>query len=330
MKPVFFLIVITSSITAFGQKQGKTNSAADTANLNYNDIFSELDQLLADISKTKSFALLNVSVGNAYLTFQRQATDSARAMNKVMISPSLAYFHKSGFGIAAETDIVNDGKGLNPYQLSLTGSYDYLKNRHFITGVSFSHYFEKKNLSFYTSPLQNDAFAYFTYRKSGLKPSVNMHYGWGSQEAVTIRKEKIKNLRTTRSITTVKQVADFNLTTSLRYTFTWTNTFSQKDYLRFTPQLSFISGTQQFGFNQTNNIAIAKNNSGKHTIYSTENLVLNDKMKFKPLSLTTFLKTEYAKGKFFVQPQVIFDYYFPSLQDNFTVSFLVNTGITFY
>jgi hypothetical protein len=282
--------------------------------------------MLGEMIKPRSYALLNVGIGNGYFNFQRRAGDTATALNKLMVSPSLSYFHKSGFGLTAEVDMVNDGEKINPYQASLTGSYDYLRNRAFATGVSLTHYFQKADLPFYTSPLKSDAFFYVLYRKFKLRPSVSLHYGWGSKESVMVQEEKIRNLR----ITTVNQVADLNLAASLRYIFTLPNVFSKKDYLKFTPQVSFVSGTQQYGFNQVSNIVSTKKNPGKNSTVQTENLVLDDNMKFQPLSLTGFLKTEYAKGIFFIQPQVGIDYYFPAASDKVTVSFQVNTGITLH
>jgi len=47
------------------------------------------------------------------------------------------------------------------------------------------------------------------------------------------------------------------------------------------------------------------------------------------LSLAGFIKTEYSKGKFFVQPQFMVDYYFPAKDGNFGTAFLLNTGIIF-
>ena len=329
MKKLFFLLLLGSSFSSFAQQKKEAN-LADTSILAFDDLIDELDVVLDEMTKPRSFALLNVGVGNGYFNFQRLADDTGRAMNKLMVSPSLSYFHKSGLGLTAEADMINDGEKINPYQASLTGSFDYLRQRAFATGISLTHYFQKTNLPFYTSPLKSDAFFYFQYRKYKLRPSVNLHYGWGSKESVQVQEERIRNLRITRTITTVKQVSDINLTTSLRYIFNWPNVLSKKDYLKFTPQVSLISGTQQFGFNQVSNIATTKKSAGKNTTVQTENLVLNDNMRFQPLSLTSFLRMEYAKGIFFIQPQVALDYYFPATRDKFTVSFQVNTGVTLH
>ena len=64
-------------------------------------------------------------------------------------------------------------------------------------------------------------------------------------------------------------------------------------------------------------------------MYSSENVHLDDQLKFQPLSLTLFLRAEYSIGKFFIQPQFAMDYYFPAKSNNFSTLFSVNTGFMF-
>jgi hypothetical protein len=58
-------------------------------------------------------------------------------------------------------------------------------------------------------------------------------------------------------------------------------------------------------------------------------MYLDDKTYFQPLSLTMFLRTEYSIKKFFIQPQVALDYYFPAKTNNFSVLFSLNMGLMF-
>ena len=88
------------------------------------------------------------------------------------------------------------------------------------------------------------------------------------------------------------------------------------DYVRFTPQLVFTSGTQKFGFNQTSSTYATVPRTGANVLYSSDRVYLDDQMYFQPLSVSAYLKTEYAKGKFFIQPQLVFDYYIPATEKN--------------
>lgn len=202
-----------------------------------------------------------------------------------------------------------------------------------MTGISLTRFFIKDNLPFYTSPLQNNAYAYFTYRKFWVKPTVAASYGWGSRSEYSEREERISAIRLrprgyTR-INTQESINDFNLITSLRHDFYWLNLLSRNDFVRVTPQISFTSGTQKFGINQISNTYATVRGTGINILYNSENVYLDDKMLFQPLSLTGFLKTEYSIGKFFVQPQMLFDYYFPAKEGNLSTAFLLNAGIIF-
>jgi hypothetical protein len=158
-------------------------------------------------------------------------------------------------------------------------------------------------------------------------------YGWGSRTDYIEREDLILDLRLRRRgftyINTKESISDFSVTTSLRHDFYWLDAFAYKDHIRFTPQLAFTSGTQKFGFNQSSSTyaTLIRNNS--NVLYSTENMYLDDQLKFQPLSLTLFLRGEYSIGKFFVQPQFTMDYYFPASSDNFSSLFSVNIGCIF-
>ena len=334
----FLINALLFSPSVSGQIKKTNAELADTSLLYDDEILGELALLLDDIKGAKSFGVFNLGMTNAYFSFQKPSSDNIQVRKKILLSPSLAYYHKSGFGIAAESNLVNDGRSLNPYQFSLTGSYDYLKNRNFATGVLYSRYFDKKDLPFYTSPLQNDALIYFTYRKQNFRPSVNLRYGWGSQQAVSARRVTITKLHKKRNQTvstiqldtTSVNVSDLNLTTSLRYYFSFPGLFTKGDYFRIVPQLSLISGTQQYGFNAVSSSStISRGHSGKITTTEVQEFVLYNDMRLRPLLLTAFLRTEYTKGRFFIQPQMAFDYSFTT-EDKFSTSFSINTGIVLY
>ncbi|HLF45408.1 MAG TPA: hypothetical protein VI548_03235, partial [Chitinophagaceae bacterium] len=102
-----------------------------------------------------------------------------------------------------------------------------------------------------------------------------------------------------------------------------------KDHFRFTPQLSFISGTQKFGFNQSANTYATVIRTGANVLYNSENVYLDDHLEFQPLSMTMFLRGEYSFGRFFIQPQMVLDYYFPVNEKNFNTLFSFNLGFVF-
>jgi hypothetical protein len=328
---IFILLEFFISGSALAQKPEKQQPAIDSLFTDYDVLFSELDAFLDSILAPRNFALINIGVTPGYFTEESKESYLLKTSRKLIYSPSISYFFKSGIGMSAGATIVNDGQKLNPFQYSATLSYDYIKNKKFITGIGFSHFFTKDSLPFYTSPLQNGALAYFTYRNFWVKPTLALSYGWGTRSEYSEREEYITSIRLrprgyTR-INTTESINDLSLTASVRHDFYWLNVFSHSDFIRLTPQVSFVSGTQKFGFNQTSNTYATRRLGGANLLYNSENVYLDDQLYFQPLSLTGFIKTEYSRGRFFIQPQVMFDYYFPATAHNFSTAFVVNAGI---
>ena len=188
-------------------------------------------------------------------------------------------------------------------------------------------------MPFYTTPLQNELYAYFTYRKAWIRPTLALSYGWGSRSDYTKRESVIQDLRLRRRgytyINTEESVRDFSMMTSIRHDFYWLDVFNNKDHIRLSPQLALTSGTQKFGFNQSSSTYATAIRTNSNVLYSTENVYLDDEVKFQPLSLSLYLRGEYSIGRFFIQPQFVLDYYFPATSGHFTGLFSINAGLLF-
>ena len=332
-KIILFLICnFCLVILSFSQKTSR-QAEIDTSFTDYDALFNDLNSFLDSLTVPRSFIIANVGFSTGYYNFSTKESYVAEPIEKVLISPSISYFSKTGLGIGGSVSVVHDGQKLNPYQFAITVSYDYLKNRKFLTGISLTRFFTKSNVPFYTSPLQNGAFAYFTYRDLIIKPTISVNYGWGTRSAYTERKELINAIRLKKRgytrVNTLESINDLTITASIRHDFYWLNVFSEKEYMRLTPQVSFISGTQKFGINQTANTYATIVRTGTNVLYSSENVYLDDQLDFQPLSLTMYVRGEYSIGKFFIQPQLAFDYYFPTTQGNFSTLFSLNMGMIF-
>jgi hypothetical protein len=328
---LILFISICSGKMVFAQS-GKEKTAVDSS-LYYDDLFGELENFLDSITAPKSFITVNLGIGKGFLNYQSNSSTLLKSDRQLMLSPSVGYFHKSGIGINAAVSIANDSGSFNPYQLALTTSYDYVQNKKLLTGVSFTRYFTKDSLHFYTSPLQNEMYAYVAYRGIWLKPSIGLNYGWGSKTTYEKRESYITALRLRRTgyttVSTTEKVSDFTVTTSVKHDFYWLKVFTDKDHIKLTPQLVFVAGTQKFGFNQVNNSYVTNNKTGTKILYNSNNTYLSDQTRFKPLSISARLRPEYAIGKFFIQPQFLVDYFIPDIDDKLVASFAINTGFLF-
>ena len=306
--------------------------AVDTI-INYDEIFRDLDEFLDSLSMPHSYFLGSLSLTKGFFNFSNKSSTMLRTSQKFTYLPTLGYYHKEGLGFTAAGYIVNDDANLNFYQFSASPSYDYLENRKLATGFSYTRYFTKDSLPFYTSPLQNEIYAYFSYRDWWLRPTLSVSYGWGSRSDYDKREAKIQSLRLRPRgytfINSKESVNDFSVTASLRKDIYWLDVLTNNDHIRITPQLAFTSGTQKFGFNQTTTTYGQIIQTGTNVIFNSENIYLDDKLNFQPLSLTMYLRSEYSLGKFFIQPQVVFDYYFPAETRNLSTVFSINAGFMF-
>lgn len=331
------LAIILMGITSYSQhstadttlKPVKEEIVIDTT-IDYDLLMDDLESFLDSISSPHNYFMGSVAMGKGYFNFDKKGDVFIQTEQKFTYTPTLAFFHKSGLSLATTGNLINDENKLNLYQVSVSPGYDYLENRDLATGITFTRYFTKDSLNFYTTPLQNELYAYFTYRKWWVRPTVALSYGWGSRTDYMEREALLQDLRLRRSgitrINSTESISDFSLITSVRHDFYWLDIFSYNDHIRFTPQLSFISGTQKFGFNQSANTYATLIRTGANVLYNSENVYLDDQLDFQPLSLTMFMRGEYSIGKFFIQPQLIFDYYFPATEKNFSTLFSFNLG----
>jgi hypothetical protein len=302
--------------------------------IDYEDPFQDFDAFMDSILSPHSYFLASLSVNRGFYSFQtKNISTLIEPTRKLTYSPILAYCHKNGIGFTTTGSIINDGQNINLYQFAITPSYDYLENKSIATGVSFTKFFTKDSLPFYTTPLQNELYGYFTYRKLWIRPTIAASYGWGSRKDYMKRESVIQDLRLRRSgytyINTEESVSDFSLLLSVRHDFYWLDVIAFNDHIRFTPQITLTSGTQKFGFNQTSSTYATVVRTGSNVLYSTEEIYLDDQIKFQPLSLSLFLRGEYAIKKFFIQPQLALDYYFPAEKNNFATMFSLNLGFMF-
>ncbi|MBI5373749.1 MAG: hypothetical protein HZA79_17115 [Sphingobacteriales bacterium] len=313
----------------------KTDSSlfALDSTIDYDALFRDFDAFMDSLLTPRSYSLLSLSVGKGYYNYSNKTTYATTTAKKLNYSPTLGYYHKNGLGITGTGYLVHDGENLNFYQAGITPSYDYLQNRSIATGISYTRYLTKDSLPFYTTPLQNELYGYFMYRKSWFKPSVSLSYGWGSRSDYMEREEQIQDLRLRRRgytyVNTEETVSDFSVMASLRHDFYWLEVLADRDHIRLTPQLAFTSGTQKFGFNQSSGTYATSIRTGNNILFNTDNVYLDDQIDFQPLSLTMFLRGEYSIGKFFIQPQLVLDYYFPADTKNFNALFSLNAGFFF-
>lgn len=335
---LFSITIIMALLFAFADKDvnAQTNRIdslfmnSDTTSV-IDSLMKDFDRFLDSIAAPKSFFNVSVGIGTGIFSFEDKNSVFLTSEKKLILSPSVGYYHKSGLGISGTAYMINENNRLNFYQFVFTPSFDVIK-RNFSTGISFSKYFNKDSLSFYTTPIQNELFAYFSYKNWWLRPSVSISYGWGSKTEYEKKQYKIYSRllqQSNRYYITIKNeesINDLSVTLSLRKDFNWFDVLIKDDNVTITPVVLFNSGTQNFGFNTSYTYTLP---AAVRVNSTPGNSNISDRTAFSPQSISMVLRGSYLKGKFIVQPQVLFDYYLPQAENRFNTVFSITAGLSF-
>lgn len=337
MKKITGLVVFIMAFQpSFSQSGGKVDSlfaSGDTTAI-IDSLLKGFDSYLDSITGSKSFFSVNLGAGTGFFSFNEKNSTTVNTRQKLIFSPSAGYFHKSGFGISVTGFAIHEDNALNMYQAAVSPSYDLIKKA-FSAGISFTKYITRDSLKFYTTPIQNELFVYFSYKKWWIRPSISFSYGWGSQEEY--EKRKLSRLAYLLSLSNnyyvivrnEQQIRDFSATCSLRKDIDWYGVFGKKDNLTFTPVVLLNAGTQNFGFNTSysyNRTPLLRINS------MPSNREISGNTQFALQSAGMVFRGSYLTGRFLLQTQVLFDYFLQDVQNagsKLNTVFSATAGISF-
>ncbi|MEJ7740800.1 MAG: hypothetical protein WKF97_25565 [Chitinophagaceae bacterium] len=338
MKYPFTIVIIIACMLYTGNSYAQYTkidslfARADTTAV-LDSLMNDFDHYLDSLFKPKSFFIFSVGAGTGFFSFKSNASFDFNTEKKIILSPSMAYFHKSGIGLSLSAYMMRQDK-FNAYQYALSPSYDYIENKHFTTGVSYTRYFTKEDLSFYTTPIQNELNAYFNFKKWWIQPGVSLSYGWGSRTEYEKRELDInlrqlenarKKKRTYIYITSSESVKDFSTMFSLRHNFRWSKLLGKQDMLTLTPVVLVSGGTMNYGFNTSfsSNSKTVKNN------FLPSNSNITDVSGFDVQSASLLMRLNYSAASFFITPQILLDYYLHSSDNRFNSVYSITAGVHF-
>ena len=290
------------------ETDAKTNAGIDTA-----AILKELSDLLHSDATPISYATIDMGIGNRLFNVRNKSLNAKQTTTGTIIyTPTLSYFHKSGFGIAASANFLNDiEKGFGISQVALSPGYDYYGNKNFSTGIAYTHYFVKDFYSAYAIPVQNDFYGYFTYKKYWLQSGLALDYATGVYKQVKQKDTVINNIRRNFYDSANFDIKSFSMIFSVGHNFEWFGLFSEDDGLNFTPTLMVNFGSSKTNITHKTNAVRLMN-------------FLNKKGRLSKLQTSAFaaesiglnLNINYSIGKFSFQPQLYLDYYLPQSDVN--------------
>lgn len=289
--------------------QGKDTTAV------LDSLLADFEQYLDSMNQPRSFFLAGTGWGNGYFSYQDKNTKTVNTRRRAMVYPSLSYYHKKGWGITTTAYGVFQGSGLQFYQLAVSPSFDLLRQS-FSTGVAYTHYVNRDSTAFYQTPIRNELFTYFTYKKWRVRPAVSMSFGWGNHSTFQKERQVIISRRLASRdlyylpLSASEPVWDFSMTFSLRKDFRWNNVLSEADQLSLTPVVLLSAGTQQYGFNTS--LASDRQQAIRPNALPSNNQFAANSTGLAPQSASFIFRITYLKGKCMLQPQYVADYYLPS------------------
>ncbi len=313
--------LISTGLLAQDSTIEKESITIDTA-----AIMQDLLNLLDSADNPSSYALVSLGISNRLFSLRNKQLNAKQSTTSTLVySPSVGYYHKSGFSLSAGASLLNDQKkGFTANQYSITPAFDLLGNRDWGAGISYSRYFISDKYSVYASPVQNDVYAYASYKKHWIEPGISIGYSAGN--FTEINKFTVQLTGNTYIDTGTYKISSFSVVASASHDFEWNNVFGNADGLSITPtlQVNFASDSTQ---------------SLSHTI--GQNLIrfisrrrriakLQGKNSFAAQSVALSLDLNYAVGNFTVLPQLYLDYYLPATDEKrFTQTFTLAVGYTF-
>lgn len=225
---------------------GCSHIAAGQTTSPLEELQRQLDSLLQ--KQEKNEVVVGIGYGNNPAYGAKTADFDRPIVMKNFFSPSVAYYHKSGFsGSLSSYYLFNAEK--NPwFEWDFSASYDYTKNRNFLTGISYTRYFFADSSDVPVTPIKNELFAYFYYRKWWLQPGISLDFGWGRRTDRVVNYWQIGRRRQTVSNESESTVSgrDFNMILAVRHPFVFIDVLKFDDALLFTPSLGLTLGTAHY------------------------------------------------------------------------------------
>lgn len=290
----------------------------------------DLFQALKD--RNRSYFDINLGVGNGVFSIKNKSLDASQeSTNKLFYTPSVGYYHKKGFAIAASGYLVEDSGSLKMYQYAISPSYTF-DNRTLTAGIFYTRFIKGAVTSFSESPFQNDLFGSFLYKKTWLQPGLNIGFSFGKV------KEKFDSsflftppppllprvVHITDTITT--RVSAFSVSLTATHEWDFEHLFTAKDAISLQPTLLLNAGSQHWNISHSNSLNRRRPIVQKLLKARYGNGSGNENFTLQSIAFSG--EITYYLGKFYLQPQVYIDYYLPSTTYNrFTALYSVVLGV---
>ncbi len=314
------LLVLTHCVHA----QDKPLTAAEQASLDSLLENDEFFNMVKKALKPKSYFQVTATLGNSYFSVKNKRLEASQLENKLVFTPGVAYYHKSGFAVSAAAFLTTfDGKS-DFYQFSLTPSYTIMKSKKIAATVSYTRYFKRQGYEDAATPIQNDLFGTIYLKKPWLKPGISLGLSGGRNTEYKRIDTVLFGTQRIFTDTIKSTIRSFSVSAYIQHNFEWVGVLKKKDGISIAPKLIVNAGSNSYTEKHYNPYSAFF----KRLLERRKRLgKLQENTSFELQSAACSLDINYIIGKFGFEPQVYLDYYLPETTDKkftFICSFAVS------
>jgi hypothetical protein len=308
-----------------------TLSAKDKAVLD--SMINAADDLLGFVDdSSKNYLDVSIGFGNGTFSTQNQAVNATGYTNQLVLTPALFYYFKNGFNLGLTTFLTNENSKLSLYQTGASVGYGY-DGEKISTGISYTRYFGDNKKYNGKSIYQNEVYGYFKYTKPFVQPGIGLGFANGNFKSAEFKSfyQKVSLFNPRRDTLILRKGIDstsnktqfFSITLSAEHQFDFENIFTKNDGITITPIIMLNAGSDKLTENHTNAIF-----ANLPRLAARKKTSQTNKMQLQ--SIASSINFTYSIGKFYLQPNVYFDYYLPeTTAQRFSSIFSLTAGLSF-
>ena len=332
----FFANIFTAAccliivITARGQEKSDSTSTVNTSNADTlsidKELLADLKAMLDSIADRSNYFSVSVGVTNRLFSIRNNNFNAQQANNKVALTPSAAWYHRSGFGFSAVAFLSKPDEKAAFYQYAISPSYDNLKGKNLAYGISYSGYIVDKRYEMYATPFRHEGFAYIYNRKGWLRTTLSAGYGKGKFTQVSSADTLIFNTPRFITDTSLVGLQDFSIAASVLHSFEWDDVFNRGDGFSLVPQIMIAGGAQQYDVHSKKSVQLLRRYRIIQRSYQSHSID-NTGLRFQTIAAS--LNLSYYIGSFSLSPSYFYSYFFPESDDKTSHVFSVTAGFIF-
>lgn len=309
----------------------------DSTILNIDSIEQEIDAFLAmydSLKAPRSYWLFSLGAGNTQFSVRNVALNAQQSASNLSLTPTIAYYHKSGIGLTYNNYILAEKGSTQLLQHALTFSYDQTQLEKVQYGVSYTRFLGKKEFVNASSPYDNDLLAYVQIGKGKFRPGVMLGFSGGRYRETLqyLDSQRIRMPLTGQLVTqyfyvndtSTIRVRDVSFIPYLRYDWVLDG-IGAKDYFNLQPTLLILGSANRVTVDSKGAVRRRSILSRSRTYSETD----SETTSFQFQSIGLQLDATWYIGKFFLNPQVYLDYYLLSSQNKLSALYSVQAGFMF-